>query len=484
VIPVPTHPRLSRRTALTAGSVGLLGLGMNHVEELRAQAAGRAAETAASALRRGHAKSVIFVFLSGGLTQHESFDPKPKAPQGIRGDFNPISTSTPGFQICEHLPLLAARSHKWSVLRSLTSPYNGHSSGHMAFQSGRTVLPPTFNGSKPMPEDWPSIASIVGAVTEPRNDNLPPAAVLPERLVHRSTRVIPGQFAGEMGRRHDPWFIEASPFNATSYGAYPEYEFHFTRGRERNKNLSFQAPNLSLPEGITQGRLGNRRQLLEVIESQRRDLDRFAVTENFSRSREGAISLLTDKSVQEAFDVTRAPEKVQERYGKNAFGWSLLMARRLVAAGVNLVQVNLGNNETWDTHDNAFPLLKDCLLPPTDRALAGLIDDLEESGELDETLIVMLGEMGRTPKINTKLPGRDHWGAVQSAFFAGGGIQGGRAVGSSDQLAAYPASNAQRPENVAATIYHSLGLPDTTAWTDELNRPHHIYHGEPIYDLL
>ena len=297
MIPVPTHPRLSRRTALTAGSVGLLGLGMNHVEELRAQAAGRAAETAASALRRGHAKSVIFVFLSGGLTQHESFDPKPKAPQGIRGDFNPNSTSTPGFQICEHLPLLAARSHKWSVLRSLTSPYNGHSSGHMAFQSGRTVLPPTFNGSKPMPEDWPSIASIVGAVTEPRNNNLPPAAVLPERLVHRSTRVIPGQFAGEMGRRHDPWFIEASPFNATSYGAYPEYEFHFTRGRERNKNLSFQAPNLSLPEGITQGRLGNRRQLLEVIESQRRDLDRFAVTENFSRSREGAISLLTDKSV-------------------------------------------------------------------------------------------------------------------------------------------------------------------------------------------
>ena len=160
------------------------------------------------------------------------------------------------------------------------------------------------------------------------------------------------------------------------------------------------------------------------------------------------------------------------------------MARRLGTAGVNLVQVNLGNNETWDTHDNAFPLLKDCLLPPTDQALSALIDDLEDSGQLDETLIVMLGEMGRTPKINAKLPGRDHWGAVQSAFFAGGGIQGGRVIGSSDQLAAYPASNAQRPENVAATIYHSLGLPDTTAWVDELNRPHHIYYGEPIYDLL
>ena len=233
VIPIPTHPRLSRRTALSAGSVGLLGLGMNHVEELRVQADVKAAGAAGSGLQPVRARSVIFVFLSGGLTQHESFDPKPKAPQGIRGDFNPISTSTPGFQICEHLPLLAARSHKWSVLRSLTSPYNGHSSGHMAFQSGRTPLPPTFNGSKPMPEDWPSIASIVGAVTQPRNNNLPPAAVLPERLVHRSTRVIPGQFAGQMGHRHDPWFIEASPFNAGSYGAYPDYECHFTRGRER-----------------------------------------------------------------------------------------------------------------------------------------------------------------------------------------------------------------------------------------------------------
>lgn len=478
-LPTVSHPRLTRRTALQAGSVGLLGLGMNHVDDLRVHAAG---QTAGATTAR--AKSVIFVFLSGGLTQHESFDPKPKAPKGIRGDFDPISTATPGIQICEHLPMLAQRSNKWAILRSLTTPYNGHSSGHMALLSGRTPLPPTFNGSKPMPEDWPSIASIVGDVTTPRNNNLPPAIVLPERIIHRTTRVIPGQFAGEMGRRRDPWFIEASPFNATSYGAYPDYEFHFTRGRQQSKSLKFQAPNLSLPEGLSQRRLGQRASLLELIESQRRDLDRYASTENFSRSRQGAISLLTDKSVQEAFDVTKAPEALQLKYGKNAFGWSLLMAKRLVKAGVNLVQVNLGNNETWDTHDNAFPLLKDCLLPPTDRGISALLDDLEDSGLLDETLIVMLGEMGRTPKINTKLPGRDHWGAVQSAFFAGGGIKGGTVVGSSDEIAGYPASSAQRPENVAATIYDSLGLPDTTAWKDELNRPHHIYHGEPIYELL
>ena len=480
-IPNVQHPVLTRRTAVQAGAVGLLGVGINHLESLRADAAPTKSTNRAG---RGRAKSVVFIFLSGGLTQHDSFDPKPNAPVGIRGEFNPISTGTPGLQICEHLPMLAARSNKWSLLRSLTTPYNGHSEGHMAILSGRTPMPPTFNGSKPMPEDWPSIASIVGAATNRRSNNLPPAVVLPERLVHRTTRVIPGQFAGRMGRQREPWFIEASPFNAGSYGAYPDYEFHFVRGREQNKNLKFQAPNLSLPEGLSLSRLNQRTDLLKLVESQRRDLDQFAATENFDRSRQAAISLLTDESVQQAFDVTRAPANVQDRYGRNAFGWSLLMAKRLVESGVNLVQVNLGNNESWDTHDNAFPLLKDCLLPPTDRALSALIDDLDESGLLDETLIVMCGEMGRTPKINAKLPGRDHWGAVQTVFFAGGGLRGGNVVGSSDEIGAYPATGLQRPENVAATIYDSLGIPQTASWKDELNRPHHIYFGEPIGAML
>ncbi|MFP6753478.1 MAG: DUF1501 domain-containing protein, partial [Pirellulaceae bacterium] len=183
---------------------------------------------------------------------------------------------------------------------------------------------------------------------------------------------------------------------------------------------------------------------------------------------------------QRAFDVHSVDEQTQERYGKNAFGWSLLMARQLVEAGINLVQVNLGNNESWDTHDNNFPLLKDCLLPPTDQGLSALLDDLAERGLLEETLIVMCGEMGRTPKINAKLPGRDHWGAVQSVFMAGGGVPGGCVVGSSDKDGGYPASDPQRPENMAATIYSALGIPETAAWKDELERPYHIYHGKPI----
>ena len=476
-IPHTSHPAFTRRVALQAGSVGIHGLGMNHVDEL----AGQAAQGTSSV--SGRAKSIVFIFLSGGLTQHDSFDLKPDAPDSIRGEFSPIATQTTGLQVCEHLPMLAQRSEKWAVLRSLTMPNNEHSLGHMMMLTGRSKAPPTFNASKPMPEDWPSIASIVGDATRPRNNNLPPAIALPERLVHRTGRIIPGQFGGQMGRHRDPWFLEASPFNGTSYGAYPDYEFHFTRGRERNEKLVFQSPNLSLPEGLTQPRLGSRQSLLKTIEEQRRYLDQFAATESFSRSRQNAVSLLTDETVKQAFDVTRANDKLQERYGKNAFGWSLLMAKRLVEAGVNLVQVNLGNNESWDTHNNNFPLLKDCLLPPTDRGLSALLDDLDESGLLDETLIVMCGEMGRTPRINKTMPGRDHWGAVQSVFFAGGGVRGGTLVGSSDEIGAYPATQVAQPENVAATIYSALGLPETAAWKDELNRPHHIYHGEPIHGL-
>ncbi len=478
--PIPCHEPLTRRMLLQAGSISLLGLGLNHVTALREADAGPA--TAANA---GRAKSVIFVFLSGGLGQHDSFDPKPEAPAGIRGEFSPIATQTSGVQICEHLPMLATRSSKWSMIRSLTTPYNEHSQGHMSILSGRTPMPPRFDANKPQPGDWPSIASIVGDAVPRRSNNLPPAVVLPERLIHRTGRVIPGQFGGQMGDRRDPWFVEASPFNAKSYGAYPDYEFHFVRGRERTELLKFQAPNLSLPQGLDLARLGNRKELLGRLDAQRADLERAATVADSDRHRQAAVSLLTDSRVQRAFDVHNAAPRDLDRYGRNAFGWSLLMARQLVESGVSLVQVNLGNNETWDTHENNFPLLRDCLLPPTDRGLSALLDDLDERGLLDETLIVMCGEMGRTPRVNagtgeSKVPGRDHWGAVQSVFVAGGGLPGGVVVGSSDKDGAYPVKSPQRPENLAATIFHSLGISPTAVWKDELDRPHHIYDGEPI----
>jgi hypothetical protein len=352
--------------------------------------------------------------------------------------------------------------------------------------TGRTPLPPGFSPTRPNPTDWPSIAAVAGAVTAPRC-NLPPAVVLPEKLVHWSGRTIAGQFAGQMGAHRDPWFIEASPYHNKAYGAYPEYGFDHQRRGEAD-NRVFQAPNLTLSHGVTQSVLARRIDLLGEIEGQRRFLDAQARVQDFDRDRQDVISLLTDPHVKHAFDVTNADDRTQDRYGRNSFGWSLLMARRLVEAGVNLVQVNLGNNETWDTHGEAFPHLREKLLPPTDRALSALLDDLSESGRLDETLIVMAGEFGRTPKISHlpqhyKLPGRDHWGAVQTVFFAGGGVRGGTVVGSSDQSGGYPADSPQTPEHMAATIYESLGIPATAAWPDAANRPHYVYHGEGIAGL-
>lgn len=477
------HPTFTRRTALQAGSIGLLGLGMNHVAALRSEGSD------SKSSRIPTAKKIIYLFLSGGLAQHESFDLKPKAPLEIRGDFAPVATNTSGLFISEHLPRLAQRSHFWALCRSMTHPYNEHSAGHLSMLTGRTLMPPGFSGSKPKPTDWPSIAAVTGGVVQPRN-NLPPAAVLPERLIHSSGRVIPGQFAGLMGQHRDPWFIEASPFNPKSYGAYPTYEFSFLAGGElHNPTLKFEAPNLSLPQGLDQSRFNRRLGLLQHVDNERAGLDQAAMVESFDRDRQNAINLLTDRKVRNAFDVVNAPASEQDRYGRHSFGWSLLMARRLIEAGVSMVQVNLGNDETWDTHGFMFPLLKDFLFPPLDQSLSALLDDLHDRGLLDDTLIVMAGEFGRTPKVFNlpefyRLPGRGHWGAVQTVFFAGGGVKGGRVIGASDKDGAHPVSDPQTPENLGATIYSSLGLPKTLEWHDQSGRPHQVYNGEPIAGLF
>jgi Protein of unknown function (DUF1501) len=476
------HPAISRRIAVQAGAIGLLGLGMEHLDPLRLA---DAAEGAASGAPP--ARSVIYIFLSGGLAQHESFDPKPDAPAEIRGEFRPIATSTPGVHICEHLPMLARRSHLWSMVRSLTHSSNDHSAGHLIMLTGRSELSTGFNPNRPQAGDWPSIAAVAGAMAAPAN-NLPPAIVLPERLVHNTGRVIPGQFAGQMGPRRDPWFIDASPFDPTAYGAYPEYEFDHQQRAGTPRRKGFQVPELTLPEGFAASRLAGRLELLGHLDRQRAALDRSAGAGPFDAHRHAAVSLLVDPQVRRAFHVEEDRPEVLDRYGRNAFGWSLLMARRLVEAGVRLVQVNLGNNETWDTHGNAFPHLKDKLLPPTDRAVSALLDDLHATGLLDSTLIVMAGEFGRTPRISLlpqayKLPGRDHWGRVQSVFLAGGGVIGGRVIGSSDRIGGHPATDPQTPENLAATIYRALGISSLAAWHDSLDRPHQVYHGEPIPGL-
>lgn len=467
---------------LQAGALGLVGLGTNHLSMLQAAAA----ESGVTTVRpKAKAKSVIYIFLSGGLAQHESFDMKPDAPSEIRGEFNPIPTRTPGLRICEHLPELAKRSNRWSICRSLTHKWNEHSQGHHIMLTGRSDIPAGFDPRKPKETDHPSIAAIANHIL-PRN-NLPPAIVLPEKLVHRTGRVIPGQFAGYMGPRRDPYFVEASRFNAKNYGAFPEYLFHHARGKEEN-HMTFDAPSFNLPEGLDLQRVKGRLGITAELDRQQAYLEQAGSAQKMDSYREMAISLIGDPKVKGAFDVMKANPKLQDRYGRNAFGWSLLMARQLVEAGVKLVQVNLGNNEAWDTHQAAWGNLKNFLFPPTDKAVSALLDDLSERGMLDDTLIVMAGEFGRTPKISTipsaTLPGRDHWGAVQTVWFAGGGVQGGRVIGSSDKIGGYPDSDPQTPENLAATIYEALGIPREFVWYDPIQRPFHVYHDEPIKGLF
>jgi len=483
--PAWSHPVVSRRTAVQAGAIGLLGMGMNHLGGLRG------ATAAESALNRGKARSCIYIFLSGGLAQQDSFDMKPDAPDTIRGEFNPIATKTPGIEICEHLPLLAQRSHLWSLVRSLTHPTNGHTLGHYFMLTGHSTAPVFKGDRKPRSTDWPSIASVVGDAVPPRSDNLPPAVMLPERLVHWSGGVIPGAYGGMMGHHRDPFVVDATHYGDPFWrGAYPEYTFHQLPKKNPTSDQPrlFQAPSLKLPAELQGNRFGRRLSLLNSIDHQRTALERSAEGESYDRHRQSAISLLARPEIRRAIDVTNADAKTQDRYGRNSFGWSLLMAYRMVESGVNMVQVNLGNNEGWDTHGEAFWRLKEKLLPPTDRALSALLDDLNNNGLLDSTLIVMGGEFGRTPKLSLladsyNQPGRDHWGAVQTVFFAGGGTRGGNVVGSSDSQAAYPATDPQKPENMAATIYSALGIPRTAVWKDELDRPHHIYHGDPIHGL-
>jgi hypothetical protein len=475
----------TRRCALQAGTIGLLGLSMPDV--LRWQCA-----SAESSERRAAGKSVIYLFLTGGPSQHDTFDMKPDGPAEFRGEFSPIATSTPGINICEHLPKLAQRSHLWSLVRSLSHKENGHDKGTYVMLTGNSVVPPTFRSSQPQATDLPSIAAVAGYSTQ-RRGILPASVILPEKIYHSNTGVYPGQFAGLLGPSHEPWMIECTdkPHAYHSYsGAFPEYLFDLHKGQLSDKrDWRFEVPYLSLSEGVLHSRLDDRLLLLKSIDRQRQDLETVSGVARYDRSQQSVVSLLGNQKVRAAFDVRSADQKTLNRYGNNSFGWSLLMARRLVEQGVNLVQVNLGNFGSWDLHGNNFPLLKDYLFPPTDQAVSALLDDLHESEMLENTLVVIAGEFGRTPRISNvapnvyALPGRDHWAPCQSILLAGGGVTGGQVIGASDRNGAYPTSDLQTPENLAATIYDALGIPHDAEWHDTLGRPYRVYQAEPIEGL-
>ncbi len=474
------HPRVARREFMRIGGLGLGGLGLADLLRHEATAGASVAE-----------RSVIYLFQSGGPAQHETFDLKPDAPSTVRGEFQPIDTVTPGLRICEHLPKLAARSSKFALLRSFSHGSNDHTLGHHIMLTGYDTMPVGFDPMRPTANDWPSLGTVVNYTFRARATEIPPSVILPLYLVHRTGRAIPGQLSGRMDAKYDPLVLHVAPDCADGYGACPQC-FHFENLNYTHKGdptADFNTPGLQLPTGLTIPRVGGRAELLRIVESFRRESDQhYQAISGLDRFRGQALSILTSSRTARAFDIHREDPRTLDRYGRHQFGRSLVLARRLVEAGVRFVHVNLGNDETWDTHQSAWPVLKDKLLPPLDQALSALLDDLDARGRLDSTLIVMGGEFGRTPRISTlpgaKLAGRDHWGAAQTLLFAGGGVAGGTVVGATDRIGGYPKTQPYRPSDLAATIYHVLGLGANPEYRDRLDRPFTATIGAPIRPLF
>jgi hypothetical protein len=445
---------IRRRELLQVGYSGLLGVG------LPACLAGRAlcAETPPQkGARSRQPKSIIIVFLTGAASHHDTFDMKPGAPPEIRGEFQPVATSTAGIHVCEHLPRLAARAHQYALVRSLSHRDNNHLMSTHHVLTG-TQQPGGFFDKVASRDDWPCYSAAL-AYLRPRHDGIPSGINLPTFLVE-GPLTWPGQHAGLLGPKYDPWQITADP-------AKPD----------------FRVDALTLAPGIDASRLEKRQSLLGEINDQQRQLDGIAESNRLSDDQQLAFSILTSSRLAQAFDLKREPDSVKDRYGRNTTGQSLLLARRLVEAGVPIVQANIGRVQNWDNHSDVFNTLKKRLLPPLDQGVAALLDDLEGTGLLNETLVMMLGEFGRTPKIN-KDRGRDHWGPCFFGLFAGAGVRGGQVIGKSDEIGAHPVTATWSPNDVGATVYHLLGLPADAEGRDRLNRPFRLNTGTVIDPLF
>lgn len=442
----------TRREFLQVGGVSALGLSL--------------AQVAAANNPVNVPKSCIFLWLSGGPSQLETWDPKPAAPAEIRGEFAAISTAVPGYRCCELMPRTAQLMDRISVLRAVATDCGIHDiSGFwlLTGQKHRKMGQNVEAAGELSPQDWPALASVVRRLTQ-RPGGLPAAVLLPEQITSNPFRVWPGQNGGFLGRKWDPWLVPGDP-NAPDY----------------------RVPDLVLSGEIPPLRLDRRLSLLEQVNRH------FTLTErsDFDEASSAALELLKSPRARSAFDLVREPTEVRDRYGRHKFGQSCLLARRLVEAGVRFVQVNwprvpgdeTSNAPVWDTHAQNAQRMRHDLMPPMDAAYSALVEDLEQRGLLDSTLVVWIGEFGRTPRHNT-LAGRDHWGHVFSVALAGGGIGRGIIHGASDEIAGFPLSGRVEPQDLAATILQSLGFGPETQVRDALGRPLAVTNGEVISTIL
>lgn len=409
---------------------------------------------------------MILVWLTGGPPQHETWDPKPFAPAEIRGEFHSIESVVPGLRVGELMPGLALHTDKLSVLRAVVTRDQAHSSSGYQMLTGVPHQPLSQeNVVSKAPNLSPSHGAIMRALRADR-DGLPSAITLPRHIANDGEILWPGQTAGVLGRQFDPWLITCDPSQA-----------------------DFQVPDLALPAEISGDRFSSRRQLLAALNDGHRQLELAAAGGQFSHHARQAFDLLAGRAARRAFEINEEPDQLRDQYGRNRFGQSLLLARRLVQAGVSLVQVNwtkieeVKNNGSWDTHNNHFGDLKGFLMPRMDRACSALLEDLQQTGLLDETLVVWIGEFGHTPKINGNA-GRDHWGNCFSIALGGAGMRRGFVHGESDGHAAFPLSGAVTGADVTATIFHCLGFAPETLLYDQTGRPFPLIRGEVIREIL
>ena len=473
---IPPHVAHDRRTFLLAGGLScfgadIAGSAMACAAERAALSEGVAAAGEIGSGRRKIAKSAIMIWLSGGASHIDTWDMKPNAPLEYRGEFHPVATSAPEIELCEHLPHLAKQAHHLAVVRSLGDFHRGTGDHHAGYYTNLTghSPDPTFhrllNARTPYPTDWPSMASVV-AMKRPPHPSLPNAITLPQKEgAPEYTR--PGQFAARLGIEYDPLFVDGS----------------------RAKPLDFTVPALTLQGKITREQVASRRELLATLDRAQQTAEQSPALSDYQKHQLKAFSLLTSSEAKSAFDIGSEPESVRQKYGSSITGTSMLMARRLVEAGVPFVTVFWKANKEldklcksgggWDTHGNNFHCLKERLLPEFDQPFAALLDDLHQRGLLDETLVIVSSEMGRRPKIGDPRSGgvsgagRDHWTHGMSTLLAGGGIKGGQVYGSTDKLAEYPKDNPVGAEHIARTVFHSLGIDDLMA-KDREGRPFHL----------
>jgi hypothetical protein len=454
---------IDRRELLRVGGLSVLGLSLPALLEARALAARPHPEDARTF---GKAKNVIFLWLQGGPPQHETFDPKPDAPSEIRGEFRPIQTSVPGVHFCELLPRTAAIAHKIAVVRSLCT----HSDLHDA--SGYWVLTGyKYRGTQSRqisPTDWPYLGSIVKMLKPSTRLPSYTSVWLPD-VMRLNDNVQPaGQTAGFLGRRWEPERVICDPGAPT-----------------------FQVQGLALPPEVPPLRLSSRQGLLSQVDRHFAAIENSGLIDNYDRKTQEAFALLTSGRAREAFALEKEPAALRDRYGRHRWGQSVLLARRLIEAGARLVHVNWPreegdsaiDNPMWDTHNQNADRLQDVLCPQFDITFTALMDDLERRGLLDETLVVAIGEFGRTPKINAD-GGRDHWGHVFSFVMAGAGIRSGQVIGASDKRGAYPVEAKMEPQELTATLFHLLGIGHEAFFRDLTNRPLRATEGEPIRALL